>query len=246
MGLFSFVKSAGRKVGLFGGREAEEAEQAAEEAKVAQAAAAEAAKTAANDAETLRLHESAVAADIRAAVLSYVEIADLAVTFSGDTATLSGTATAQSDHEKAVLVAGNTEGVGSVDADGLAVEIPEPPAVHHTVVKGDTLSKIAREFYGVMRMYDVVFEANKPMLEHPDLIYPGQVLRIPPTAAPVHTVARGESLGGIAKHWYGDARKYTNIFEANRGTLSDPNVVEVGQRLTIPLIDPKVGSPNIA
>ena len=246
MGLFSFVKTAGRKLGLFGGREAEEAEKAAEEAKQAKEAAAAAAASAAEDAERVRLHEAAVSADIRAAILSYVEIADLAVTFSGDTATLSGTATAQADREKAILVAGNTEGVGEVDADGLEVEIPEPPAVYHTVVRGDTLSKIAREYYGVMRMYDHVFEANTPMLDHPDKIYPGQVLRIPPVAAPVHTVARGETLGGIAKHWYGEAKKYTNIFEANRGVLSDPNSVEVGQQLTIPLIDPKVGSPNIA
>ena len=44
---------------------------------------------------------------------------------------------------------------------------------------GDTLSKIAREFYGSANKYPVIFEANKPMLSNPDRIYPGQVLRIP-------------------------------------------------------------------
>jgi nucleoid-associated protein YgaU len=48
------------------------------------------------------------------------------------------------------------------------------------VVKGDTLSKIAKEFYGNANEYMRIFEANKPMLTHPDKIYPGQSLRIPP------------------------------------------------------------------
>ena len=50
----------------------------------------------------------------------------------------------------------------------------------YTVVKGDTLSKIAKEMYGDASKYPVIFEANKPMLKDPDKIYPGQVLRIPP------------------------------------------------------------------
>jgi nucleoid-associated protein YgaU len=47
------------------------------------------------------------------------------------------------------------------------------------VVKGDTLSKIAKAVYGDPMKYPAIFEANKPMLSHPDKIYPGQVLRIP-------------------------------------------------------------------
>ena len=49
----------------------------------------------------------------------------------------------------------------------------------HTVEKGDTLSKIAKEAYGDANQYNKIFEANKPMLKNPDQIYPGQVLRIP-------------------------------------------------------------------
>jgi nucleoid-associated protein YgaU len=230
MGLISFVKSAGRKIGLFGGQEAAAAEQAkkiAEEASAKLAAAAE-------EAERIVLHRTAVARDIEAAILSYVDIQNLSAGFDGETVSLFGTATSQDDKEKAVLVAGNTEGVGTVD-DNLEVEVPEPPAVYHTVVSGDTLSKIADVQYGVMRMYDVIFEANQPMLDHPDKIYPGQVLRIPPVEAPVHTVAKGETLGAIAKHWYGNAKRYTDIFEANRDKLANPDAIEVGQELTIPL-----------
>jgi LysM repeat protein len=49
----------------------------------------------------------------------------------------------------------------------------------YTVVKGDTLSKIAKAMYGDAMKYPLIFEANKPMLKDPDLIYPGQTLRIP-------------------------------------------------------------------
>jgi nucleoid-associated protein YgaU len=49
----------------------------------------------------------------------------------------------------------------------------------YTVEKGDTLSQIARKFYGDASDYPLIFEANKPMLSDPDKIYPGQVLRIP-------------------------------------------------------------------
>jgi nucleoid-associated protein YgaU len=55
----------------------------------------------------------------------------------------------------------------------------QPSSRFYTVQSGDTLSKIAREFYGSASKYPVIFEANKPMLANPDRIYPGQVLRIP-------------------------------------------------------------------
>ena len=235
MGLVSFVKSAGRKMGLFGGQAAADAEVAKQEAEKAAAAAATMAEAAGKEA----LRRTAVAADIKAAILSYVPVKGLSVGYDGETASIFGTAQAQSDKEKAVLVAGNTEGVGQVD-DNIDVVVPEPPAVYHTVVKGDTLSKIADVQYGVMRLFDVIFEANKPMLEHPDLIYPGQVLRIPPVPAPTHTVVKGETLGAIAKHWYGQSKAYNEIFEANKGSMASADAVAVGQQLTIPLGKPKL------
>ena len=50
----------------------------------------------------------------------------------------------------------------------------------HTVVKGDTLSKISKTYYGSYNKYMAIYEANTPMLKSPDAIYPGQVLRVPP------------------------------------------------------------------
>lgn len=49
----------------------------------------------------------------------------------------------------------------------------------HTVESGDTLSKIAKDVYDDAMKYPVIFEANKPMLKDPNKIYPGQKLRIP-------------------------------------------------------------------
>jgi len=53
----------------------------------------------------------------------------------------------------------------------------------HEVARGNTLSKIAKEYYGDGSKWPIIFEANQPMLKDPDLIYPGQVLRIPPLDA---------------------------------------------------------------
>jgi nucleoid-associated protein YgaU len=76
------------------------------------------------------------------------------------------------------LVVGNTVGIAGVE-DEMEVEVEEPVAIFHTVERGDTLSKISKKVYGDSMKYPVIFEANKPMLSHPDKIYPGQVLRIP-------------------------------------------------------------------
>ena len=56
----------------------------------------------------------------------------------------------------------------------------ETASTFYTVQKGDSLSRIAKELYGDANKYPQIFEANKPMLTHPDKIYPGQKLRIPP------------------------------------------------------------------
>ncbi len=55
----------------------------------------------------------------------------------------------------------------------------EPEPVFYVVKSGDTLSKIAKKFYGNANAYNKIFEANRPMLKSPDAIYPDQTLRIP-------------------------------------------------------------------
>jgi nucleoid-associated protein YgaU len=67
--------------------------------------------------------------------------------------------------------------------EAAAAAAAEGPSQFYTVVKGDTLSKISKQFYGSAQKYNRIFEANRPLLSHPDKIYPGQVLRIPPPPA---------------------------------------------------------------
>lgn len=52
-------------------------------------------------------------------------------------------------------------------------------AQYHEVQKGDTLGKIARQYYGDASLYMTIFEANKDQLKDPNRIFPGQKLRIP-------------------------------------------------------------------
>ena len=113
-------------------------------------------------------------------VVADAALARLTVTYDGATATAKvyGIAKDQSTKEKVLLAAGNIHGIAAVD-DNMTVDLSEPESKFYTVVKGDTLSKIAKEFYGNANAYMKIFEANKPMLTHPDKIYPGQNLRIP-------------------------------------------------------------------
>ena len=109
-----------------------------------------------------------------------LEIKGLSVSYNSttDLATVRGEAQSQADREKVVLAIGNTDHVAQVD-DQMTVATPEPESKFYTVKSGDNLSKIAKEMYGDANQYPKIFEANKPMLEHPDKIFPGQVLRIP-------------------------------------------------------------------
>ncbi len=59
----------------------------------------------------------------------------------------------------------------------------------------------------------------------------------PEPEAQFHTVVSGDTLGKIAKKYYGNAMKYPEIFEANRPMLSDPDKIYPGQVLRIPHLD---------
>jgi LysM repeat protein len=63
---------------------------------------------------------------------------------------------------------------------------------------------------------------------------PAVVEAPPPQEARVHVVVPGDTLGALAKHYYGKASLYMKIFEANTDILKDPNMIKVGQKLRIP------------
>ncbi len=163
MGLFSFVKEAGEK--LFGGKEAHAAAPAA----------------AAPSQEELNARAAQAIENYIAS--QKLGVSDVKVKFEGPEGkvTVTGTAPDQAAKEKVTLCCGNVASVTSVD-NQMTVTNPEPEAQYHDVVRGDTLSAIAKKYYGDANKYPVIFEANKPMLTHPDKIYPGQKLRIPPLA----------------------------------------------------------------
>ncbi len=166
MGIFDFVKSVGAKLGI-----GDDEEPSADKLK--------------KELDSHKLGTDKVEVEVQ-----------------GDKAILKGVVADQSIFEKAVIAIGNTLGVSKVEAGELKIvppdsglkldpnvsitdlvmaAIPAKEPVFYTVKKGDNLSKIAEKQYGKGKAskYTVIFEANKPMLKHPDKIYPGQVLRIP-------------------------------------------------------------------
>lgn len=161
MGLFSFIKNAGAKLGIGKSTAEEAAEERAEKTEV-------------------RRKANAAAADRMAETINDLglEVENLNISINGDEATVNGKALNQTTKEKVVLVIGNTEGIAQVN-DLMDVENKEPEARFYTVKSGDSLSKISKDMYGDAMKYNTIFEANKPMLKDPDKIYPGQVLRIP-------------------------------------------------------------------
>lgn len=109
-----------------------------------------------------------------------VSSSDLMVEYDPELAKVkvSGRAATQAEREKLILALGNIEGVEKVD-DQLSAGDGAAASTFYTVKKGDTLSAIAKAHYGNAGKYQAIFEANQPLLKHPDKIYPGQVLRIP-------------------------------------------------------------------
>ena len=151
MGLISFIKTAGAKI--FG-----KSEEKKEQEKAA-----------------------LIAAHIKTFGF---DTSDIQVTVDNEKVILKGSIDTLDNKNKIIVTAGNIEGISSVEDQIMvrnppAVAPPQPEKQFYTVKKGDYLSKIAKEVYGNANKYNLIFEANKPMLKNPDLIYPGQVLVIP-------------------------------------------------------------------
>ena len=168
MSIISFFKDAGEK--LFGHKDTEAAAQKAQAAP----------DDAALQAKLAEANQTAGAAIVTYIGTQNLDADGLSVEFDGasGSVTVAGVAADQATREKIVLCCGNVSGVTQVN-DMLTVSEPADESRYYTVVRGDTLSGIAKSQYGAANSYMKIFEANKPMLTHPDKIYPGQLLRIP-------------------------------------------------------------------
>jgi len=150
-----------------------------------------------------------------------------------------------------VLVIPATQAANTINAAPLASA--EQQAVSYYVVQpGDTLSGIARAFYGNGDLWQTIFNANKDKIVDPHWIYPNQQLVIPAatyTASAVsttttasqtgrgmgpYTVRSGDTLSGIAAYAYGNANTWWTIYRANTDKISNPDLIFPGQVLAIP------------
>ena len=106
-------------------------------------------------------------------------VSNLQVSVKDGVATLSGQAESAEAMEKAVLMAGNVKGISEVRADGLTAPAPVQEVQYYEIQSGDSLSAIAKKYYGKASAYPRIFEANREVIKDPNLIFPGQKIRIP-------------------------------------------------------------------
>lgn len=117
-------------------------------------------------------------------------VTNLEVGFERGIVTLAGQCASKEAREKCILMAGNTEGVIDVFANELhsppveataqlETTAAEPKVEYYVIESGDTLSKIAKQYYGDAMQYPRIFEANREVIEDPDKIFVGQKIRIP-------------------------------------------------------------------
>jgi LysM repeat protein len=93
-------------------------------------------------------------------------------------AKLKGKVISSEAYEKTVLMVGNILGISSVETDELEGAIEEG-SQYYEIAKGDTLWKVAQNFYGNGSKYQQIFEANREVIKDPDAIFVGQKIRIP-------------------------------------------------------------------
>lgn len=106
-------------------------------------------------------------------------VKDLNVTFNNGVVSLTGKADSAEAMEKAVLMAGNVKGVSEVNAGGISAPPQQAKVEYYVIQKGDSLSAIAKRYYGNAKHYPRIFDANREVIKDPNLIYPGQKIRIP-------------------------------------------------------------------
>lgn len=103
---------------------------------------------------------------------------NLSVSVNDGVATVSGDADSAEAKQKAILMAGNVQGVERVE-DNISAPEATQDVQYYLVEEGDTLWKIAEKTLGNGAAYEQIFEANREVIQDPDRIFVGQKIRIP-------------------------------------------------------------------
>lgn len=106
-------------------------------------------------------------------------INNLEIQVENGVATIKGDAESPGALEKVILMAGNVLGIQEVKAEEVNAPAQTSEVKFYEIKKGDSLWKISKTFYGKGSDYPKIFEANKEVIKDPDLIFPGQMIRIP-------------------------------------------------------------------
>jgi nucleoid-associated protein YgaU len=146
-------------------------------------------------------------------------------------------------------------GGGSSALDSLTMPPTAPKAKTYKIARGDTLGEISKKFYGTTDKWQKIMDANKDKKLNPNNLVIGTEITIPdvpagpaaaekpagprevagaPAAGKTHTVGKNDTLYSIAKQYYGDGTQWKKIYEANKSTISNPNVLKIGTVLNIP------------
>ncbi|WP_222172228.1 LysM peptidoglycan-binding domain-containing protein [Cellulomonas sp. C5510] len=193
------------------------------------------------------LHLPQVAARqlVNAATLLFVAVPSVSMT-------VAGAATAHAAVTNDIVDAPVVTESNEVPDEDVSARAPST----YMVRPGDSLSAIARDQLGDADRWPELVQLNPVVADDPDLIYAGTVLLLPPVAPPAtptrtYTVQPGDTLSSIAARELGDADRYPEIFEASTNTVqpdgrrvTDPDVIDIGQVLTIPGTVEPVAAPT--
>ena len=142
-------------------------------------------------------------------------VENLDVVFDDGIVSLSGVCNSHDAFDKCVLMAGNVKGVIDVYTSGLTLK-PQPGASVAPAMTAAPVESAADTAAPAAAAQAQVVPADAPTTEY-------------------YTIQSGDTLGKIAKHYYGNAGDYPRIFEANREVIEDPDKIYPGQKIRIPM-----------
>lgn len=137
------------------------------------------------------------------------------------------------ESEKNTMAISEEQPSEASQSQNLAMETADDESVYYTVRSGDWLSKLAKLFYGDKTKFMAIFEANRNVLSDPNILFPGQKLKIPLAEYFSYSIKPDDRLSSIAAESYGDSHKFTNSLSANSQRLKNQNQIVPDEVLII-------------